>query len=129
MSKCPLKLEQAIFQIKRTTANPISEPSIVLWTIVDIKDDPDSWYAIAEHHFEGEEHPQRRTIKPSLWDNIYHPNTAAAVQEELRKNRQLIEEMYEYISSIKRYLYAVECLGIIVNNNNKQHNPLEVDIF
>ena len=129
MSKCPLKLEQAVFQIKRTTANPISEPSIVLWTVVDITDDPDGWFAIVEHHFPDEKHPQTRTISPLLWNNIYHPNTAAAVQEELRKNRQLIDEMYQYIGSLKHYLYAVESLGIIVNNNNKQDNPLQVDIF
>jgi len=115
MIKCPLKVGQQIFQIHRITANPISIPTLVPWTVIEVHDKPETWHVMVQHHFNGEEWPQGRTVDIFLWDKVYHPTIAAAVEHELIDNRRLIDDLYKYIGVLKNYLYAVEKLGIKAN--------------
>lgn len=127
---CPLKINQKIFELQRRPGPKWITPSIVAWTVVDITRSsfPD-WSAIISHQTEDEDNPHTRTILLESWETLYHPNTASAVRMELHRNRTLIKEFYATIDSLKQYIYAVEGLGLLINNNNKQDNPLEIDIF
>ncbi len=130
MTKCPLNLNQLIFQLHRTTGTKMSTPSIIGWTVANITDDYlGNWSTIITHQFDGETNPQTRTVIPNLWNEVYHLNAASAVKKELEINRKLVGDLYKYIDSLKGYLYSVEGLGIIINNNNKQGNPLDINIF
>ncbi|MCK5614471.1 hypothetical protein KAR91_72070 [Candidatus Pacearchaeota archaeon] len=129
INNCPFNLNQKIFELRRTP-DPIisSTPSMIAWTVVHITDNLPQWSAIISRTVADEENPRTRTIMAHSWERLYHPNTASAVKAELQRNRELIDEFYITISSLKHYLYAVEGLGILINNNNKQGNPLEIDI-
>lgn len=129
-NSCPLKLNQKIFELKRIPdPSHGGTPSMITWTVVHITAGSPLWSAIISRQVNDEKNPHTQSILPNSWGTLYHPNTAAAVKEELRKNRELINEYYITIGSLKHYLYAVEGLGILINNNNKQGNPLEIDIF
>lgn len=132
MAKCPLTLNQIVFELYKNNQNSDPKhhtPSIRAWKVVDITDDPDSWYAIVSYKFDDDDNPHTRTITPLLWGKVYHENTAKAVKYEIESKRNLIENLFLAIQAEKYYLYAVEGLGILIKNNNKQNNPLEIDIF
>lgn len=133
MAKCPLVLNQIVFELYKKRGNGVAPkdatPAIRAWKVVDITDHPDIWYAIVSFKFDDDDNPQTRTITPYLWGKVYHETTAHAVKHELDDKRKMIEEFYTIIQAEKHYLRAVEGLGILVNNNNKQNNPLEIDIF
>ena len=132
MNRCPLKIGQIVFEIhKNRSKSPAKHDMPVLqgWTVVDITDESDGWFAIVSHTFEGEKHPQTRTIASQLWSSVYHATTAHAVQHELDERRNMIAELHSIIDAEKHYLYQIESIGIMINNNNKQGNPLNINIF
>jgi hypothetical protein len=131
MAKCPLEIRQLVIELKRSKNKEqrMDMPHLLGWTVVDITNDPDGWFAIVSHKFEEDKNPHTRTITPLLWEKVYHPNSASAVSYSIQQSRDMIDELYSVINLEKRYLYRVEKMGILINNNNKQGNPLDIDLF
>jgi hypothetical protein len=133
MTKCPLVLNQIVFELYKKRGNGVapkdSTPVIRTWKVSDITDKPDIWYAVVSSKFDDDNNPHTRTITPLLWGKVYHKHIVDAVKYELESKRNLIETLFLVIEAEKNYLYAVEKLGILIINNNKYNNPLDIDIF
>lgn len=132
MVKCPLKVDQKIFEVYKTRDTGfqnLDTPGIRAWTVTDITEDREGWYALIEHFFTEKDYLGTRTITPLLWRNVYHEHAAHAIQHTLDDQRNLVATLYKSIETEKHYQYHVEQLGIVVQNNNKQGNPLDIDIF